>query len=174
MSANPAHGVSLFHLPKLSNCSKEMQGPEPRNLADRRCMRVENLLMPLRNLPYAKSNFDEEAPCQPTLRMEFNCFNCWSCPIAAKKCKGQSREIWPAGNAIRGIWVWSALARSNFTGTIEARWLARLVVRAGVELDARRERLEHAPGRCAACGEVFAAPMHVKHLRLAYRPAYGV
>lgn len=48
------------------------------------------------------------------------------------------------------------------------------MVCARMEIDARRERLEDALRRCAACGEIRAPPMHVHHLCFAYWRAYGV
>jgi hypothetical protein len=42
-----------------------------------------------------------------------------------------------------------------------------------MELDTRWERSEDALRRCAACGEVFAPPMHMHHLRFRHGPAYG-
>ena len=101
--------------------------------------------------------------------------------------RGGKRDSGNLGKCDSGIWdlVGSGaleFCRSNFAGMHRRQnllghyqiCLARLVVRAGVELDARRERLEHAPGRCAACGEVFASPMHMHQFGFRYGPAYGV
>ena len=119
MSANPAHGVSLFHLPKLYNCSREIQGPEPRNFRIR--------------------NFGVGAK---TLLRLCGTFQPWRARI--------------------------------LPGRFETDGCLGKMVCPRVKRDTRWERLEHAPGRCAACGEVLASPMHVHQFGFRYGPAYGV